>query len=82
MRRFDNFVVAKGITNDTRIKAMHIDAEYLLLEHFEKPETSMIIRSWPTNPEIDLLSPNIFVQGPLINCVQSALKVNILHQYA
>ena len=41
----------------------------------------MIIRRWPTNSEIDL-SPNIFVQGPLVNCVQSAQKVTSLHRNA
>ena len=58
---------------------MHFDANLLLLEHFEKPETSIIIRRWPTNSEIDL-SPNTFVQGPLVNCGQSALKVTSLHR--
>ena len=61
---------------------MHIDAEYWLLEHFEKPETSIIVHVIARNSESNILSLTFFGGRTHICRVQIALKVIILHQYA
>ena len=60
---------------------MHIYAEYWLLEHFEKPETSIIFHVIARNSESNILSLTCFGGRTDICRIQSALKVIILHQY-
>ena len=59
-----------------------IDAKHLLLEHFEKSVKRIILHCYSSDREITLLLLANLDPGASIYRVQSALKVNILHQYA
>ena len=61
---------------------MHIDAKYRLLEHFEKSVKLIILHCYSSDREINLLSLANLARGPSVYLVQSALKVNMLHQNA